>query len=83
MTKHLAKSLWLMGFAVAVTTTWLLNRSFTFRGPTHHRSWRQIAVPRRSGPVHREASYRRLRNGPPTQPCRSRMILWGGIGGQS
>jgi putative flippase GtrA len=35
---------WLMGFAVAVTATWLLNRSFTFRGPTLHRSWRQVAV---------------------------------------
>jgi putative flippase GtrA len=35
---------WLGGFAVAVTATWLLNRSFTFRRPSHHGPWRQALV---------------------------------------
>ncbi len=35
---------WLAGFAVAVTTTLLLNRAFTFRRPSHHGPWRQAAL---------------------------------------
>jgi putative flippase GtrA len=35
---------WLCGFAVAVTTTLLLNRAFTFRSPSHHGPWRQAAI---------------------------------------
>jgi putative flippase GtrA len=33
-----------VSFPVAVLATWLLNRSFTFRGPTHHTPWRQALV---------------------------------------
>ena len=35
---------WLCGFAVAVTTTLLLNRAFTFRRPSHHGPWRQALI---------------------------------------
>jgi putative flippase GtrA len=35
---------WLAGFAVAVTTTLLLNRAFTFRRPSHHGPWRQAVI---------------------------------------
>ncbi len=35
---------WLCGFAVAVTTTLLLNRAFTFRRPSHHGPWRQAVI---------------------------------------
>ena len=35
---------WLGGFSVAVTATWLLNRTFTFRQPSHHGPWRQALV---------------------------------------
>ena len=35
---------WFVGFAVAVTTTWLLNRTFTFKRPGHHSPWRQALV---------------------------------------
>ena len=35
---------WLAGFAVAVTTTLLLNRVFTFRRPSHHGPWRQAVI---------------------------------------
>jgi putative flippase GtrA len=35
---------WLAGFAIAVTTTLLLNRAFTFRRPAHHGPWRQAAI---------------------------------------
>lgn len=35
---------WLGGFAVAVTATWLLNRSFTFRQHRHHAPLRQALV---------------------------------------
>jgi putative flippase GtrA len=35
---------WLCGFAVAVTTTLLLNRAFTFRRPSHHGPLRQAVI---------------------------------------
>ena len=35
---------WLAGFAVAVTTTLLLNRAFTFRQASHHGPWRQAVI---------------------------------------
>jgi putative flippase GtrA len=34
----------LISFPVAVCATWLLNRSFTFRGPAHHGAVRQAAL---------------------------------------
>jgi putative flippase GtrA len=34
----------LCSFSVAVGATWLLNRSFTFREPSHHRGARQAAI---------------------------------------
>ncbi len=33
-----------ISFPVAVLATWLLNRSFTFKGPTVHTPWRQALV---------------------------------------
>ncbi|HLI67075.1 MAG TPA: GtrA family protein [Caulobacteraceae bacterium] len=35
---------WPCGFAVAVTTTFLLNRAFTFKAPSHHTSWRLALI---------------------------------------
>ncbi len=35
---------WLCGFAVAVTTTLVLNRAFTFRQPSHHGPLRQAVI---------------------------------------